>query len=89
MAPDTHSSPDLILRDRRRYLDHVCAGGLDAAQRRRRPGAGKHYSPRAAWHGGWAIGLLVGINMLFGGTVIIGMALHARGVDMQPGARAS
>ena len=26
----------------------------------------------------WAIGLLVGINMLFGGTALIGMALHAR-----------
>jgi uncharacterized membrane protein HdeD (DUF308 family) len=26
----------------------------------------------------WAIGLLVGINMLFGGAALIGMALHAR-----------
>ena len=26
----------------------------------------------------WAIGLLVGINMLFGGSALIGMALHAR-----------
>ena len=26
----------------------------------------------------WAIGLLVGINMLFGGTSLIGMALAAR-----------
>ena len=26
----------------------------------------------------WAIGLLVGINMLFGGTALIAMALHAR-----------
>jgi uncharacterized membrane protein HdeD (DUF308 family) len=26
----------------------------------------------------WALGLLVGINMLFGGTSMIGMALHAR-----------
>jgi uncharacterized membrane protein HdeD (DUF308 family) len=26
----------------------------------------------------WAIGLLVGINMLFGGSAIIAMALHAR-----------
>ena len=26
----------------------------------------------------WAIGLLVGINMLFGGTAIVAMALHAR-----------
>jgi uncharacterized membrane protein HdeD (DUF308 family) len=26
----------------------------------------------------WAIGLLVGINLLFGGTSLIGMALAAR-----------
>jgi uncharacterized membrane protein HdeD (DUF308 family) len=26
----------------------------------------------------WAIGLLVGINMMFGGSALIGMALHAR-----------
>jgi uncharacterized membrane protein HdeD (DUF308 family) len=26
----------------------------------------------------WAIGLLVGINMVFGGTALIAMALHAR-----------
>jgi uncharacterized membrane protein HdeD (DUF308 family) len=30
---------------------------------------------------GWAIGLLVGINMLFGGAALIAIALHARGVD--------
>src|SRR6266849_3531262 len=29
----------------------------------------------------WALGLLVGINMLFGGTSMIAMALHARDVD--------
>jgi uncharacterized membrane protein HdeD (DUF308 family) len=28
----------------------------------------------------WAIGLLVGINLVFGGTALISMALHARGV---------
>jgi uncharacterized membrane protein HdeD (DUF308 family) len=27
----------------------------------------------------WAIGLLVGINLVFGGTALISMALHARG----------
>jgi len=27
---------------------------------------------------GWAIGLLVGINLLFGGATLIGMALAAR-----------
>ena len=26
----------------------------------------------------WAIGLLVGINLVFGGTALIAMALHAR-----------
>ena len=26
----------------------------------------------------WAIGLMVGINMLFGGFALIGLALHAR-----------
>jgi uncharacterized membrane protein HdeD (DUF308 family) len=28
--------------------------------------------------GAWAIGLLVGINLVFGGSALIGMALHAR-----------
>jgi uncharacterized membrane protein HdeD (DUF308 family) len=34
----------------------------------------------------WAIGLLVGINMVFGGTSMIGMALHARGATAAPAA---
>jgi uncharacterized membrane protein HdeD (DUF308 family) len=29
----------------------------------------------------WALGLLVGINMLFGGFAMIAMALHARTAD--------
>jgi len=29
----------------------------------------------------WAIGLLVGINMLFGGFALIGLALHARHIE--------
>jgi len=29
----------------------------------------------------WAIGLLVGINMVFGGTSMIAMALHARSIE--------
>jgi uncharacterized membrane protein HdeD (DUF308 family) len=29
----------------------------------------------------WALGLLVGINMLFGGSAMIAMALHARNAD--------
>jgi uncharacterized membrane protein HdeD (DUF308 family) len=32
----------------------------------------------------WALGLLVGINMLFGGASMIGMALHARSIDTDP-----
>jgi len=32
----------------------------------------------------WAIGLLVGINMVFGGTSLIAMALHARTGDARP-----
>ncbi|HET7257524.1 MAG TPA: HdeD family acid-resistance protein [Xanthobacteraceae bacterium] len=30
----------------------------------------------------WALGLLVGINMLFGGTAMIAMAMHARSTDV-------
>jgi len=29
----------------------------------------------------WAIGVLVGINMIFGGSALIAMALHAREID--------
>jgi len=36
----------------------------------------------------WALGLLVGINMLFGGTAMIGMALAARGTPDAPTASA-
>ncbi len=32
----------------------------------------------------WAIGLLVGINLVFGGTALIAMALHARGAVGPP-----
>jgi uncharacterized membrane protein HdeD (DUF308 family) len=32
----------------------------------------------------WAIGLLVGINMMFGGSALIGMALHARNAAPAP-----
>ena len=35
---------------------------------------------------GWALGLLVGINMLFGGAGTIAMALHARGEAGAPAA---
>jgi len=30
------------------------------------------------WTAAWALGLLVGINMLFGGSALIAMAMHAR-----------
>ena len=30
----------------------------------------------------WALGLLVGINMLFGGFALIGLALHAKNVEV-------
>jgi len=36
----------------------------------------------------WAIGLLVGINLIFGGTALIGMALHASSVDPRAGVHA-
>jgi uncharacterized membrane protein HdeD (DUF308 family) len=32
---------------------------------------------------GWAIGLLVGINMIFGGFALIAMAMHARTLDVK------
>jgi uncharacterized membrane protein HdeD (DUF308 family) len=37
----------------------------------------------------WAIGLIVGINMLFGGTSMIAMALHARASESAPAAPAA
>ena len=37
----------------------------------------------------WAIGLLVGINMVFGGSALIAMALHARDIDPRTMAPAS
>jgi uncharacterized membrane protein HdeD (DUF308 family) len=37
----------------------------------------------------WAIGLLVGINMVFGGSALIAMAMHARALDSRTTATAS
>jgi uncharacterized membrane protein HdeD (DUF308 family) len=37
----------------------------------------------------WAIGLLVGINMVFGGSALIAIALHARNLDPRSVAPAS
>jgi uncharacterized membrane protein HdeD (DUF308 family) len=36
----------------------------------------------------WALGLLVGINMVFGGSALIAMALHAREIDPRSAAPA-
>jgi uncharacterized membrane protein HdeD (DUF308 family) len=36
----------------------------------------------------WAIGLLVGINMVFGGSALIAMALRAREIDPRSAAPA-
>ena len=36
----------------------------------------------------WALGLLVGINMVFGGSALIAMALHARDIDPRSAAPA-
>jgi uncharacterized membrane protein HdeD (DUF308 family) len=36
----------------------------------------------------WALGLLVGINMVFGGSALIAMALHAREIDPRSAASA-
>jgi len=36
----------------------------------------------------WAIGLVVGINMVFGGLALIAMALHAREIDPRSATRA-
>jgi len=32
----------------------------------------------------WAIGLLIGINLVFGGSALIAMALHARNIAPTP-----
>ncbi len=37
----------------------------------------------------WALGLLVGINMIFGGSALVAMALHARGRNPGPAAPAA
>ena len=38
------------------------------------------------WSAFWALGLLLGINMVFGGWALIAMALHARSAGPNPGA---
>ena len=79
-----------VLHDRRRCLDNVRARtqarivgtmGLDAGERYRRPDLGRFRFRRPASAAAWAIGLLVGIDMGFGGSALIAMALHAREID--------
>lgn len=38
------------------------------------------------WSAFWALGLLLGINLVFGGFALIGMALHARSAAAPPAA---
>ena len=52
--------------------------GLDAGDRDRRSRAGGDHFRRAAGHRRLGDRPLVGINMLFGGTSLIAIALHAR-----------
>ncbi len=83
-----HAGADRLLRHRRRCFDHVRA----RSQARIVPASGARMLvsgivdlalsamilaglPSTA---AWAIGLLVGINMMFGGSALIAMALHAR-----------
>ena len=82
-----HHRAGRLLHDRRRRLDHVRARsqarvirpmGLDAGERHRRPGAGRVVFAGLPSTAAWAIGLMVGINMVFGGSALIAMALHAR-----------
>ncbi len=54
---------------------------LDAGKRHRRPDLGYFHFAGLPGTAAWAIGLLVGINMLFGGSALIAMALHAREID--------
>jgi uncharacterized membrane protein HdeD (DUF308 family) len=55
--------------------------GLDAGERHHRPDLGHYLFAGLPGTAAWAIGLLVGINMGFGGSALIAMALHAREID--------
>ena len=78
---------DRVLRGRGRRLGDVRAGpspaalgplGLDAVQRADRSHPCRHDPVGLPGTAAWAIGLLVGINMIFGGSALIAMGLHAR-----------
>ena len=55
--------------------------GRHAFERYCRSAVDRHDFPRPPELGRGAIGLLVGINMVFGGVALIAMALHARNLD--------
>ena len=55
--------------------------GLDAGERHYRPHLGRYHFAGLPGTAAWAIGLVVGINMVFGGLALIAMALHAREID--------
>ena len=46
--------------------------------RLRSPPAGHRLLAGLPGTAAWALGVLVGVNMIFGGTAMIAMALHAR-----------
>jgi len=62
--------------------------GLDAGERHHRPDLGRYHSRSLPGTAAWAIGLLVGINMVFGGSALIAMALHAREINPRSAAPA-
>jgi hypothetical protein len=63
--------------------------GLDAGERHHRPDLGRYHFRRPCLAPQpWAIGLLVGINMVFGGSALIAMALYTREIDPRSAAPA-
>jgi hypothetical protein len=56
--------------------------------RHRAQAGNSHQAARHPGTAAWAIGLLVGINMVFGGSALIAMALHAREIDPRSAAPA-
>ena len=55
--------------------------GLDAGERHHRPDHDRIIFAGLPGTAAWAVGMLVGINMVFGGSALIAMALHAREID--------
>ena len=76
-----------LLCSRGRCYHHVRIGasaravgalGMDAYQRHHRSRPGRHHFAGLPGTAAWALGLLVGINMVFGGVALVAMAVHAR-----------